>query len=86
MALIKKLSIGKIDFDSSGQVDGIDAITGVPPIQELKIYIERSGKDLTILPTEKISGKSVRLPLRLAGKLLRLVKDFDKIGRKAVDL
>lgn len=86
---IKEFSIDLIKLNLKGQVDCFDALTTKPDKSgfiPLRIYVERNDKDLSILPTDILTGKTIKLPLKIAGKILRLVKDYDKLGKRSINL
>lgn len=78
---IKNLSIGQVHFNSLGLVD---KFVGIGDFAVATIYVNRSGKEFALraLTPEGV----VRLSDRLVSKLFRLIKEYDKLGKKGLNL
>lgn len=80
---IKSLYILAAEF-SSGQVDNLLASSGDGI--RMRIYPTRQGKIIDMVVKDTSSLKKVILPIKIESKLRRLIKDYDKLGKKSVDL
>ena len=83
---IKNLSIGQVGFNSMGLVDyfsaGVDKDGVGSPVV---IYVIRSiTKKEFELSVESVF--KIKLPLRTESKLRRLVAEYDKLGKKSINL
>lgn len=82
---VRNLHIGQVGFNSAGLVDYFSAsVEKDGKDLPIAIYPQRDGKLISFC-VESSAGK-VTLPARLSDELLRILTEYDKLGRKSINL